>query len=136
MTWTMKEFVALTGLSEHTLRYYEKEGLFKVNRIGNNRVFSEENKLWIESITYLKETGMTISYIKRFCDLGHIGDSTIAERLSLLVQHRQSVVAYMKKLQEGLDFLDYKIQLYEGNIDQCFLKKKEEEYHDTNERNI
>ncbi|WJP97846.1 MerR family transcriptional regulator [Macrococcus bovicus] len=121
----MKEFVELTGLSEHTLRYYEKEGLFKVDRLGNNRVFSEENKLWIESITHLKETGMTIADIKVFCDLGHIGDSTIAERLSLLINHRQAVIAQMQKLQEGLDFLDYKIHLYEGNIDQCFQEKKE-----------
>ncbi|RXK17526.1 MerR family transcriptional regulator [Macrococcus sp. DPC7161] len=71
MTWTMGEFVELTGLSEHTLRFYEKEGLFKVARQGNKRVFSEENKLWVESITHLKETGMSLADIKTFCVLGH-----------------------------------------------------------------
>ncbi|WP_240664045.1 MerR family transcriptional regulator [Macrococcus sp. DPC7161] len=71
LTWTMGEFVELTGLSEHTLRFYEKEGLFKVARQGNKRVFSEENKLWVESITHLKETGMSLADIKTFCVLGH-----------------------------------------------------------------
>ena len=114
LTWTMGEFVELTGLSEHTLRFYEKEGLFKVARQGNKRVFSEENKLWVESITYLKETGMSLADIKTFCELGHAGDETIPECLDFLLEHRKSVIRNIEKLQTGLDFLDYKINLYQG----------------------
>lgn len=122
----MGEFVELTGLSEHTLRYYEKEGLFKVDRIGNRRMFSEENKLWVESINCLKESGMSISDIKTFCDLGQMDEATIPERLSLLLEHRKTVVAEIQKLQDGLNFLDYKINLYQGNNDQCFPVEKDE----------
>ena len=32
LTYSIGEFSKIVGLSEHTLRFYEKEGLIKVNR--------------------------------------------------------------------------------------------------------
>lgn len=44
-----------------------KEGLIKVNRDDNNvRIYSDENKLWIESLLHLKNTGMSLKDMKQF----------------------------------------------------------------------
>ena len=59
LTYSIGEFSEIVGLSDHTLRFYEKEGLIKVNRDENNvRVYSDENKLWIESLLHLKSLGI------------------------------------------------------------------------------
>ena len=83
MTYSIGEFSKIVGLSEHTLRFYEKEGLIKVNRDNNNvRIYSDENKLWIESLLHLKNTGMSLKDMKRFAMWGHMGDKTMEERLA------------------------------------------------------
>ncbi len=56
LTYSIGEFSKIVGVSEHTLRFYEREGLIKVNRDDNNiRVYSEENKTWVEALLHLKK---------------------------------------------------------------------------------
>ncbi|MFP7170385.1 MerR family DNA-binding transcriptional regulator [Terribacillus sp. 7520-G] len=51
MAYRIGELAKLTGLSEHTLRFYEKEGLLVPKRnSGNIRVYSEDDRLWTEFI--------------------------------------------------------------------------------------
>jgi DNA-binding transcriptional MerR regulator len=119
--YSIGEFSKIVGLSEHTLRYYEKEGLIKVNRDNNNvRIYSDEHTLWIESLLHLKNTGMSLKDVKQFAMWGHMGDETMEERLALLKNHRKKVVEDLEKLRQSLEFLDYKINLYENNLGNCF----------------
>jgi DNA-binding transcriptional MerR regulator len=121
LTYSIGEFSKIVGLSEHTLRFYEKEGLIKVNRDKNNvRIYSDENKLWIESLLHLKNTGMSLKDVKQFAMWGHMGDETMEERLALLKNHRIKVVENLEKLRQSLEFLDYKINLYENELGNCF----------------
>ncbi|QLK09410.1 Transcriptional regulator, MerR family (plasmid) [Priestia megaterium] len=121
MTYSIGEFSKLVGLSGHTLRFYEKEGLIKVNRDENNvRIYSDENKLWIESLLHLKNTGMTLKDMKRFAMWGHMGDETMEERLDLLRNHRKKVVEDLEKLRQSLEHLDKKIDFYENEVGDCF----------------
>jgi DNA-binding transcriptional MerR regulator len=121
LTYSIGEFSKIVGLSEHTLRFYEKEGLIKVNRDDNKvRIYSDENKLWIESLLHLKNTGMSLKDVKQFAMWGHIGDETMEERLALLTNHRKKVVADLEKLRQSLEFLDKKINVYENNLGNCF----------------
>ena len=67
MTYLIGEFSAMVGVSEHTLRFYEKEGLIKVDRNEHNvRLYSDENKLWIENLLHMKTTGMSLKDMKQF----------------------------------------------------------------------
>lgn len=121
LTYSIGEFSKIVGLSDHTLRFYEKEGLIKVNRDDNKvRIYSDENKLWIESLLHLKNTGMSLKDVKQFAMWGHIGDETMEERLALLTNHRKKVVADLEKLRQSLEFLDKKINVYENNLGNCF----------------
>ncbi|MFJ7511698.1 MerR family transcriptional regulator [Peribacillus simplex] len=121
MTYSIGEFSKIVGLSEYTLRFYEKEGLIKVNRDNNNvRIYSDENKLWIESLLHLKNTGMSLKDMKRFAMWGHMGDKTMEERLDLLKKHRKKVVRELEKIRQSLEHLDNKINFYENEVGDCF----------------
>lgn len=121
LTYSIGEFSKLVGLSGYTLRFYEKEGLIKVNRDENNvRIYSDENKLWIESLLHLKNTGMSLKDMKRFAMWGHMGDGTMEERLDLLRNHREKVVEDLEKLRQSLEHLDKKIDFYEKEVGDCF----------------
>ena len=104
LKYSIGVFSKIVGLSEHTLRFYEKEGLIKVNRDDNNvRIYSDENKLWIESLLHLKNTGMSLKDMKKFAMWGHMGDETMEERLTLLKNHRKKVVDDMEKLRQSFE---------------------------------
>jgi DNA-binding transcriptional MerR regulator len=117
LTYSIGEFSKIVGVSEHTLRFYEREGLIKVNRDDNkNRIYSDENKLWIESILHLKNTGMSLKDMKQFFHWGHMGDETVEKRLALLKNHRKKVVEEFDKIRQSLEFLDNKINIYENEF--------------------
>ncbi|MCM3724266.1 MerR family transcriptional regulator [Neobacillus cucumis] len=121
MTYSIGEFSKIVGVSEHTLRYYEKEGLIKVNRDENNvRVYSDKDKLWVETLLHLKKSGMSLKDMKQFIMWGYMGDETMEERLALLKNHRKKVVEEIEKIRQSLEFLDTKINFYENELGNCF----------------
>jgi DNA-binding transcriptional MerR regulator len=121
LTYSIGEFSKIVGVSEHTLRYYEKEGLIKVNRDENNvRVYSDKDKLWVETLLHLKKSGMSLKDMKQFIMWGYMGDETLEERLALLKNHRKKVVEEFEKIRQSLEFLDTKINFYENELGNCF----------------
>ena len=121
LTYSIGEFSKIVGVSEHTLRYYEKEGLIKVNRDENNvRVYSDKDKLWVETLLHLKKSGMSLKDMKQFIMWGYMGDETMEERLALLKNHRKKVEEEFEKIRQSLEFLDTKINFYENELGNCF----------------
>jgi DNA-binding transcriptional MerR regulator len=121
LTYSIGEFSKIVGVSEHTLRYYEKEGLIKVNRDENNvRVYSDKDKLWVETLLHLKKSGMSLKDMKQFIMWGYMGDETMEERLALLKNHRKKVVEEFEKIRQSIEFLDTKINFYENELGNCF----------------
>ena len=92
------EMSKLTGLSENTLRYYEKKGLIGVQRDQyQRRIYTEQDIAWVQFIQRLKDTGMLLRDIRRYAELRYQGDSTLAERMALLQRHRKYVLAQQQK---------------------------------------
>ncbi len=113
----ISEFSKITGISAYTLRYYEKKGLLRVNRDGvGRRDYNVEDIEWVKFIKRLKDTGMILRDIKHYSDLRYQGDSSMGERMELLVQHRKSVVEEQRKWEEYLRNLDEKIEIYREKI--------------------
>ena len=79
----IKTISKITGLSAHTLRYYEKIGLLlNIERDSKGyRDYSEKDVVWIEFIKRLKATNMPLNEIKKFAVLRSKGDSTIQNRV-------------------------------------------------------
>lgn len=119
---TIKEVAALTGLSGHTLRYYERVGLLgPIGRTQNgHRRYSEQDIAWIEFLDRLRSTGMPIRKMQRFAELRRGGEATVPERRTLLEGHRSEVRERVAKLERDLAAIDEKVELYaemEANSD-------------------
>ena len=107
-----------TGLSTHTLRYYEKEGLISdVERSqGGFRQYTDEDLERLGLIRCLKNTGMSIQEIARFVQLTHEGDHTLEERGELLREHRERVLERMAEMQEHLDKVTWKLNFFSEKL--------------------
>ena len=118
---TIAEVAERTGLTRHTLRYYERDGLMLgVGRAGSgHRCYSERDLGWIELITKLRATGMPIREVRRYAELVRAGDGNEDERLSLLRAHRERVRAQLDTMAAYLDAIDMKINYYADAIDAC-----------------
>jgi DNA-binding transcriptional MerR regulator len=111
---TIQEVVEATGLSAYTLRYYERIGLIhSVDRQDNShRRYSQDDVGWINFLTKLRATGMSIQEMQAYAELQREGDATLPERLDMLKALRERVIANIAALQENLGVVDYKIELY------------------------
>jgi DNA-binding transcriptional MerR regulator len=108
-----------TGLSPHTLRYYERAGLMlaRVTRASStHRRYTDAEIDWVVFLTRLRSTGMPIRTMRRYSDLVREGSGTEAERLALLEDHRRTVVAQLEESARHLTAIDYKIALYQERI--------------------
>ena len=108
---TIAEAAERTGLTRHTLRYYERDGLMLgVGRAGSgHRRYSERDLGWIELITKLRATGMPIREVRRYAELVRAGDGNEDERLALLRAHRERVRTQLETMAVYLDAIDMKI---------------------------
>lgn len=118
---TISEVAERTGLSRHTLRYYERDGLMlDVGRAGSgHRRYSEHDLGWIELITKLRATGMPIREVRRYAELVRAGDGNEDERLALLRAHRDRVLAQLETMTAYLSAIDMKISYYACAIEAC-----------------
>jgi DNA-binding transcriptional MerR regulator len=119
---TIAQAAAETGLTTHTLRYYERDGLMleSVDRsTSGHRRYSDRDLTWIEMITRLRSTGMPIRDVRRYAELVRHGLGNEAERLELLKTHRARVEAQLAEVTSHLRAIDHKIGLYEGQVDRA-----------------
>jgi DNA-binding transcriptional MerR regulator len=118
---TIAEMAARTGLTRHTLRYYERDGLMldvDRGRSGHRR-YSELDLGWIELITKLRGTGMPIREVRRYAELVRAGDGNEEERLELLRAHRERVRVQLATMAVHLDAIEAKIGYYAGAVGSC-----------------
>jgi DNA-binding transcriptional MerR regulator len=116
---TIAEAARHTGVSVHTLRFYERAGLL-ATRIGRNAVgrrrYGPADLEWITICTKLRATGMPIGLIRRYAELVRAGPGNEAERLTLLETHRSEVRAKLAELRENLELIEYKIDVYRDRL--------------------
>ncbi len=108
-----------TGLSVHTLRLYEREGLFAsaVARSANGRrVYCEADVEWLATCLKFRASGMPLATIRRFAELVRYGSGNEAERLELLREHQRLVLDRVAVLTECLELIATKVQVYEQHV--------------------
>ena len=127
--YSIQEVCKKTGLTAHTLRFYEKEGLLThVGRsAGGFRQYSDEDMEWLGLICCLKNTGMPLQEIARFVQLAHEGDHTLEERVELLKDHRNKLAERMEEMKRYLEKITWKIDFYSGKLDVWQAEKGKEE---------
>ncbi|ESA37405.1 family transcriptional regulator [Leptolyngbya sp. Heron Island J] len=112
--FTIRQVSEATGLSIHTLRYYEKVGLLApIYRASNgHRRYSAEDIAWLEFLVRLRETGMPIKKVIAFADLVRQQPNEVSGRRGLLEEHRNQVKQHLEELTHHLQVIDLKIEHY------------------------
>ncbi|MFF8918620.1 MerR family transcriptional regulator [Streptomyces sp. NPDC015032] len=112
--YTISEVVAVTGLTAHTLRWYERIGLMPhVDRSHTGqRRFTNRDLDWLAFVGKLRLTGMSVADMVRYAELLREGEHTFEERQELLESTRRDVKARIAELQDTLAVLDHKIDFY------------------------
>jgi DNA-binding transcriptional MerR regulator len=117
--FSIAEVAHLTGLTTHTLRYYETSGLMlhEIERASStHRRYTERDVTWVVFLTRLRSTSMPIAQIKEYVELARGGDMTSPDRLELLLRHRIAVVAQLAELHSSLAAIDHKISFYSEKV--------------------
>lgn len=116
---TIGEVSTLTGLTTHTLRFYEQEGLFfapvRRNSAGR-RVFTRDEVEWLKVCTKLRSSGMPLPEIHRYAELVLAGAGNETERLEILRAHEARVEQQVADLREALDVIHHKVEIYNRHL--------------------
>jgi DNA-binding transcriptional MerR regulator len=109
---TIQEFSRITGMSSHTLRYYERAGLMpRVERnAGGHRRYGERHERWVEFLRHLRIAGMSIATIRRYVALLDQGRPGDAPRMALLRAHRDDLAGRLEQLQHHLAAINQKLR--------------------------
>jgi DNA-binding transcriptional MerR regulator len=112
------ELSHLTGLTAHTLRFYESAGILLPIARGPNghRRYRGEDVQWLAFVLRLKRTGMPLAEIRKYAQLRIEGDASLSTRLAMLELHRERLAAQMAELSDNAAALDGKIRTYRGLI--------------------
>ena len=113
------QVAARTGLSVHTLRLYEREGLFttEVRRTATGRrVYGQADLDWLEVCTKFRATGMPLEAIRRFAGLVRTGPGNEGERLKLLREHQERVERQVAELNDCLALIAGKVATYQEHV--------------------
>lgn len=114
----ISEVSAKYNLTAHTLRYYEKIGLLlpvKKNESGI-REYGEDDLARLEFINCMKSAGVSLAILKEYIDLVDEGEHTCQQRQDILQLEKEKLLVRKQEIEDSIDFVDYKIDLYEKII--------------------
>jgi DNA-binding transcriptional MerR regulator len=111
---TIAQAAERSGLSAHTLRYYERIGLIHPVGRGHNghRRYGRDDMEWVGLLTKLRTTDMPIRQMVEYAELVREGPHTAARRRAMLEAHREAIRRQMTQLEETAEVLDRKIEMY------------------------
>ncbi|MCQ0025185.1 MerR family transcriptional regulator [Streptomyces somaliensis DSM 40738] len=116
MPKSVAEAARLVGLSTHTLRYYEQEGLVRPARNASGyRKYSVFDLRRLVFLTRMRLSGMTMTDLKRYVLLVEQGPSTIPERRRIMLDQRDRIMRQIRELGLALETTEYKIRVYDGH---------------------
>ncbi|WP_454119043.1 MerR family transcriptional regulator [Microbacterium lacticum] len=108
------EVARLSGLSQDTLRWYEREGLLPAVRRGpdRRRQYTRRDAALVEMLAKLRESGMPTEEMREFSRLVAGGAATHGRRLAILEAHRDRIRRRQAELDQHLVSLEEKVTHY------------------------
>ena len=115
VTYSMKQACEKTSLTYDTLKFYCNEGLVpNVKRDKNNyRIFDDKDINWINSLSCLKNCGMSISEMKEYLDLCLKGEKSIPERKIILDNKLKELEHKIEQIQDSINYINWKHKFYD-----------------------
>lgn len=119
MIYSIGEVAEKMGLSVHTLRYYDKEGILPLVERSENgrRVFTDKDLVMLNTIECLKKTGMQLKDIKQYIDWCAEGSSTVQQRFDLFAERKKMVEKEIDELKKILKTINYKYDFYKNALE-------------------
>ena len=126
---TIKEVSKKFGISQDTLRYYERVGMIPpVTRTsGGIRDYNESDLGWVSLSVCMRSAGLPIEAMIEYVKLYQQGDSTIPARLQLLLDQKDALTEQIRQIEQTMKRLDYKISVYEKAVKTGVLDWNEKE---------
>jgi DNA-binding transcriptional MerR regulator len=116
-----------TGVSAHTLRYYERAGLIDPIRRGvhGERRYARRDVEWIAFLQRLRATAMPIREMAEFAQLRRGGSATVRARRELLEKHRSRVRSEISELLGHQRAIEEKLARLETGIDSMEVEESD-----------
>lgn len=113
---SVAEAARFVGLSAHTLRYYEQQGLVRPARnTSGYREYAAEDMRRLVFLTRMRLSGMTMRDLKRYIALVDEGAGTIPQRRQIMLEQRDRIARQIRELSLALETTEYKIRVYDGH---------------------
>ncbi|MBT9774963.1 MerR family transcriptional regulator [Clostridium sp. MCC353] len=114
--YTVKELAKLIEISEHTVRYYDKEHIFPfVSRDANNiRHFSMADAFFGRAVKCLRSVGLPIEECREFVLLTLMGDITVSQRAKLMREQEEKLIHQIEELKKELRDIQYKKMFFDS----------------------
>lgn len=115
---TIKQVCQRYGLTQDTLRYYEKIGVIPpVHRSASGiRDYDEHDLGWVENAVCLRNAGVPVESIAEYVKLYQAGDETFAARRDLLSHVLADLTEQRSQLDAAIQKLTYKVSRYEAAV--------------------
>lgn len=146
--YTIAQAAEKFGLTTHTLRYYDKEGLlpFVQRSSGGIRLFSDGDLQWLALLTCLKNTGMPLKDIRRFIEWIKQGDESIPQRYEMFLEQKKRLQSEIETMQLYMKRIDFKLWFYgeamkKGSLaaleqDNAFRKERDKRMKELEQRPV
>ena len=109
---TVHQTAERTGLSEHTLRYYERAGLLEQVRrhdSSGHRRYSAADLARIQTLACLRATGMPLDQMRRYFELAAQGATAAPQLQALLERQRTELEHRMEQMRCHQEYVTHKI---------------------------
>lgn len=114
----IKEMAERTGLTDATLRYYERIGLMPPvpRKRGGVRQYKDSHVQYVSVIQCLKASGMSLDDIQAYMKLARQGEKTTIARKELLAASRQQLLAKIAAMQAAVAEATFQLRHYDMSL--------------------
>ena len=109
---TVQQAAERSGLSEHTLRYYERAGLLEPVRrhdSSGHRRYSAADLARIQTLACLRATGMPLDQMRRYFELASQGAAAAPQLIALLEDQQLALRERLEQMRRHTDYVRHKI---------------------------
>jgi len=126
--YTIRTMAQRSGMTAHTLRYYERVGLIQpVGRaLNGHRRYSDEDEAWLNFLHCMRATNMPIREMQRYAALREKGEASSLERRNILEEHRTVISEQIAALEKAHALLTHKIENYRAIEERIGVRKTPE----------
>lgn len=116
---TIKEVSEKYGVSQDTLRYYERVGLIPpvARTAGGILDYQPSDIGWVETAVCMRSAGVPIEALIEYVKLFQMGDATFEARRQLLQEQYDHLMEQKKQIEQTMERLQYKISRYENALE-------------------